>query len=354
MVKRITNSTVNKTSPRWRYELLETPGKQGFSHCLSEASSKGGKSLLRYINYLDLDINTEWQPSSEIKVLLSALPDDQAEKLRNVLEVYKKRKKLKRGAVIPKGQKIKFPLWSLKEAEKLNDPFFVRLVKHATNFEYDGYIAAAINLYNNKDRQEALSFLGYNFYAKKPDSEIAKAWGLPVKLIEALRLLFFDFSGFPSERLANFTCLRQLVVNGLITDLEFAYYKRIYELGELGLKAQIDFINLSDDEKARVHEYLDNSHASTVFNLNFSVQTKKDATQYLGVLSSLTDLSIRKKEAELVTAKIENLRASTKRLDIESSSMETTYSDIDQKFLDILYEQSLKDEVPKFKTIAEL
>lgn len=354
MIKRITNSTVNKTNPRWRYELLESPGKQGFSHCLSLASTKGGKSLLRYIGSIDLDVNVEWEPSQELKSITKLLPEDKAKQFSTLLTIYKKRKKFKRGAKLPQKTKLRFPLWSVREAEKLNDPFFVKLVKHATKMEHDAYIAAAISLYSNQDRKEATDFLGYSFYAGKTDPVIAKEWKLPVRLIEAIRLLFFDFSGFPKDRLANFTCLRQLVVNGIISDISFAFYKRIYELGDLGLKAQLDFVSLSPDEKAQVKEYLRDSHTATVFNLNFAVQNRKDSMQFLGALSSMTDLTVKQKDFEMIEARIENLKAATKKINTESATMETHLSDIDKKFMSLLYESSLTEKVPELKTIADL
>lgn len=355
MIKRLTTYTVDKTNPRWRYDLVRNPIKQGFSHCVSLASSKGGRSLLRYVNVLDLNISIGWTPSAEILAIKKQLSPEAQAKFSNVLDIYRKNLHVKKKGKLADPKKgVSFPLWSLKESEKLNDAFFVRLVRHMANKEFDPYIASALSLYNNPAREEAMRFIGYNFYAKKSDAALAKDWSMPVKLIEAIRLLFFDFSSFPKDRLANFTCLRQLVVNGLITDLDFSYYKRIYELGELGLKAQIDFINLTDEEKSKVKDYLATSHTTTVLNLNFSVQCKKDAAQYLGALHSLTDLTIKKKEVEMVTAKIENLKASTRRLDTEASSMEMQYSDIDKKFMTLLDQASFNQGIPELKTIADL
>lgn len=354
MIKRINSTTVNKTNPAWRYQLLKTPGKQGFSHCLSLASSKGGKGLLRYITNLDLDITVEWTPSNEIKQIQRSLSKEDLALFNSLIVVHCKRKKPHRSGKLPDKHNLNFPLWSIKEASKLNDSFFVRLVKHAANLEFDHYIATALKLYNNPEREESLRFIGYNFYAKKPDTEIAKAWSMPVRVIEALRLLFYDFSSFPKERLANFTCLRQMVVNGYISDLDFAFYKRIYELGDLGLKAQIDFNQLTTEEKSQVNDYLNESYTSNVFNLNFSIQNKKDTSQYLSALGSLAEMSIKKKEVELVSAKIKNLNAATRRIDTESTNMETNMTSIDQDFIELLRQNSLKEVVPTLKTIADL
>ena len=236
----------------------------------------------------------------------------------------------------------------------MTDKFLVKAIYHVCNFERDQYIEQALALHNSQDHAEAIRYIGYCIYAKVSDKDIAKRWSLPVKTVVALRSLFFDFSGFPKDRLANFTCLRQLANNGVISDVDFAFYKRVYELGELGLKAQTDFYSLTDEEKKKVEEYLGKSVVANTFNINFSIRNQKDALSYGAVVSNLASYFIKRSEITYLAAKTRNLDAATRRIEGDMIGSESLMSSLDEEIMGILREHSLHEDVQEYKTLSDL
>lgn len=342
-----------RVRPNWRYEVLLNPATcrlQGYasvppsdSRCLTRFLSAG---LMYEVNY---------KVPAEIKRYMNALPPAQAEKLYSLWNRAFKRSKRKRISIDTDTARFaRSKIWNMTKIERLNDKFLIRAIKHISNYVHDQHIAYALELNNSAEHSEIFKFIGYGIYAKISDTDIARRWQIPVRSVEAIRLLFFDFSSFPKDRVANFTYLRQLANNGTISDLDFAYYKRVFELGELGLKAQTDFFSLTNEEKRVVEEYLGKSIIATTLNLNFSLRNQKDANNYGMAVSNLATYYIKRSEMTYFEAKTRNLEVQTRRIEGAMADADDGLSDMDKYFMKVLKEHSMQEEKIEYKTIASL
>lgn len=342
-----------RVKPNWRYEALYNPASIKLQGYTSMPQSNAG-CLKRFVG-AGLMYEVHYKVPAEIQRFATMLPAAQAKKLLSLWDRAFKRSKQKKLSIdTDQALFTKHKVWNMSKVEQINDAFLVRAIKHVSNIKYDKSIAYALELNNSKDHNEIIKFMGYCFYAKVEDVEIAKRWNIPVKHVEALRLLFFDFSGFPKDRIANFTFLRQLANNGVISDMDFAYYKRVFEMGELGLRAQTDFFNLSQEDKRNVEEYLGKSVISNTLNLNFSVRNQKDAHAYGAVVSNLSAYYIKEEERAYFKAKTKNLDMQTRRLEGELLGSQEDLTDIDKEFMQVLREHSLTDSPVELKSIREL
>lgn len=349
----IANKLGINIKPNWRYEALLYPGKYKLTQYLSKVKDTGG-CLKRYIG-AGLLYELHENPPDEIALFLTQLPRDKANELRSLWKRSLKRNNVKKLKVDFSESVLKNnPIWNLKKIEGLNDTFLRRAIKHVSNYEYDHYIGQAFSLFQSPEYEEIVKFIGYCLYAKISDKEVAKRWQLPIKTIEALRLLFFDFSKFPKDRVANFTFLRQLANNGTISDIDFSYYKRVFELGELGLKAQTDFSSLTKEEREVVEEYLGKTVISNTFNLQFSIRNQKDALAYGSVISTLGNYYIKQAETNYFIAKTKNVIAVTKRIEGESTATNENMTTLDKEMMALLKENSLQEIKVEYKTLSDL
>lgn len=349
-VKRVGNYLVR---PNWRYDALFNPPKYKLKEFVKKTVPNNARSLRRFIG-LGLPYEVHKIPQ-RLKNCYTSLTEENKPLFLAMWNRYSKRNHMKPIEVDADPAVIqKIVLWDLKKVHNIDDLFFQSLIKHHSNFEYNQHIAYALELARNKDYLEIFKFIGYCIYAKIKDEAIAIRWNIPVKHVEALRLIFYDFSNFPKDRLAALTYLRQLTNSGLFTDIDFAYYRRVFELGELGLKAQTDFYNLTAEEKKLIEEYLGKSIISTTLNLNFSIKNQKDAVQYGVVVSNLASYNIKTSETSYLDAKIRNLNANTKRIEGEMNAGDVRMSDNDIELLSLLSEHSLHDSRPEMKTLDML
>lgn len=254
------------------------------------------------------------------------------------------------------------PVWNLKHIERIRDHFLKRLIYHHSNFKSDPHIKYALELSRSEENREIFKFIGYGVYCKLSDETLAKRWRIKVKQVEAIRCIFYDFSRFPVDRVASFTYLRQLANIGVISDTDFIFYKRAFELGDLGIRAQVDFTRLNDVERRTVEEYLGKSIIANTLNINFTIKTQKDAVNYGLQVSNLASYYIRQKESYYMDAKITNLNAVTKNVEAATRKIEgdllgdvEDLSDMDRQMMNLLREHSLED-VPQieYKTLADL
>jgi hypothetical protein len=339
--------------PNWRYEALFNPGKYKLTGFTSIPKDNSG-CLKRYLT-LGLLHEINYKVPVEIQRYMTVLPKEQAEKLYCLWNRAFKRSKQRKLSIDTDADLLrKYPVWNAERIEKINDKFLKKAAYHFANFKMDKAIGYALELYSSKEHQEIFKFIGYCFYAKISDTDIAKRWHIPVSYISAIRQLFFDFSKFPEDRLASFTYLRQLVSNGSISELDFAFYKRVYELGELGLKAQTDFYNLAPEEKRKIEQYLGNSIIANTLNINFSLRTAKDAASYNNAVGSLANYYIKQAEMDYFQVKSKNIEVCTRR--IEGSLIDTDIgaTPLDNEMMALLREHSLVDDVFEYKTLDNL
>lgn len=334
---------VKNINPRWRYEAFFNPKKYGFEKYVFDQNSKYPKTskgcLKRFLNRKGRSVDYRCNIPSALYKYQSTLSSEASTYLTSLF--FKRRFDLRLSGKI---NNTTLSPWNLKTVDQIQDKFFVRLIKHLSNFEYDQNIAFAIQLFKSQDTNIIFRYLGYYFFAGVEDKELAKKWKLSVKKIETVRQLFFDFSKFPKDRTVAFAYLRQLEQLDVLQDLDFSHYRRIYDLGELGLRAETDYFNLSIEEKGQVDYYLASSIVSNTLSLKFNIQSKKDAYMYNNVISNFANFAIKKEEVQVMRAKTKHLEASTRKIDNESDLGGNELMLEDEEGLRLLRELSLENQ----------
>ena len=350
-VKKVGNLLVR---PNWRYEALFNPTKYKLKEFASKTIANNAGCLKRFVS-LGLPFEVNYKMTPRMQECYDGMSPINKEAFKRLWERHIKRNRIEKISIDSDNTIFqKSPLWNMKKLNLIGDKFLIRLIKHHSNVEHDASIAYALELGKNSDYTEIYKFIGYCIYAKVEDAKIAVRWNIPVKHVEALRLLFYDFSTFPKDRLANISHLRQLANTGLFTDVDFAYFKRVFELGELGLKAQTDFYNLSTSEKKIIEEYLGKTIVSNTLNMHFAIRNQRDAVDYGLVISNLASYHIKVAEATYFSSKIRNLDASTRRIEGDLAGTEIIMTDIDKEFMLMLDAHSLHDDKLEYKTLDML
>lgn len=342
------------TRPNWRYDLLRNPAKYQLQDYVSIPTCSTG-SLKRFVGQ-GFQYEVKYVIPENIRNYVAELDDDKAKLFFSLWDRAFKKNGSKKIIVTPNTSILKAnPIWNMKRIDNIPDPFVRRLIYHYSNFIYDSAIAYALKIAHSPEHQEIFRFIGYCIYAKISDNEIAKRWRITPKQVEAIRLLHFDFSRFPVDKMACFAHLRQLTNIGLFSEVDFAYYHRVHELGELGLKAQTNYYSLNDEEKLKVKKYLGESVIANTLGLNLSIRTSEDAVRYNNSVGVVANFWIKEKEVEFTEARIRNLDATTKRIEngliVEEDS---TLSEIDQHFIEMLETLSLQETKIEYKTRDDL
>jgi hypothetical protein len=350
----VTRSGVTLVPPNWRFEAVFNPAKYKLKQFVNRNISDGSSCLRRYLGIgLPYDIN--YKMSSGVKTIYNQLTENNKSLF---LAIWNRRfKRSRRKKILVSSNPSLFqknPVWNIGVVPFVNDQALRKLILHYSNFKYDKHIAYALELGRNQEYNEIFRFIGYCIFAQIPITKIALRWNIPIKHVEAVKDIFFDFSYFPKDRMALFSHLRQLTSNGLFSELDFVYYKRVFELGELGLKAQTDFYSLTSKEKQIVEEFLGKSIIQNALNLNFSIKDQKDAIQYGAVVSNLANYYIKNVEKAYFEAKIRNLDACTKRVEGDMTDNFKGMTELDLKYMALLTEHSLQDEKIEYKTLDML
>lgn len=347
--------------PNWRYELLQNPAKYKMQDFVSIPSSNAG-CLKRFIP-AGLAFEVNYKYPDHLAQYNADLSIEERTVLQSLWRQSFNDSTIPRIAIDTNRQLFaQNPVWNLQHVEKIQDDFMKRLIYHHSNFKFDRHIKYALDLYRSVENKEVFRFIGYGIYCQLTDAQLAKRWRLPVKHIEAVRNLFWDFSRFPKDRVANFTYLRQLANNGVISDVDFVFFKRAYELGDLGIRAQLDFTTLNADERRTVEEYLGKTVIANTLNLSFTIKTQKDAVSYGLIVSNLASYYIKQKEASFMDARIVNLDAQTRNLNASTLRIEGALdkqidglSELDQQMMELLREHSFNEAPPQeYKTLADL
>lgn len=341
--------------PNWRYNALFNPAKYKLKEFANRSPVAGHSSLKRFLNIgLTFDIN--YTMSDSLKQIYRLISPENKSFFLAIWNRSFKRKGIKKVTIQPDAATFqRNPVWNIKGVEYINDTFLRRLILHHSNYQFDKHIAYALELGRNEEYAEIFKFIGYCIFAKIPDEKIAIRWKVPVSHITALRMIFFDFSFFPNDRIATMSHLRQLTNNGLFNDLDFVYYKRVFELGELGLKAQTDFYNLNPAEKKQVEEFLGKSIVSNALNLQFSIKNQKDAVEYGAVIGALSNYYSKNIEKAYFESKIRNLDATTRKIEGDMyDNSKAGLSEIDLKYMDLLTQNSLHEDRLEYKTLDML
>lgn len=350
-VSRVGSLTIR---PNWRYEALRNPAKYKMQDFTFQPSSGSG-CLKRYIQFgVPYEVNFKINPT--LRYYLNNLNSEESQTLQRLWKrAFKNSGQRKVSCETDRAFFTANPAWKHEEAVRISDQFLRRMVLHQSQVLFDADIAYALTVASSDEYKEIFRFIGYCIYAKVSDVDIAKRWRIKIRQVEAIRNIFFDFSKFPTDRLANLTYLRQMTFAGVFDEDDFAFYKRAFDLGELGIRAQTDYQGLTDAERDRIREFLGHSVVENTLNIQFTVKSQKDAYAYANTVGNLANYYI--KHAEL-----ENLRAKTNQINVMTSKIETDMgkntdvdlTELDRKYMELLREHSLQEVMPQHRSFVEL
>lgn len=340
--------------PNWRYQIYLNPAKANLAWCCRKPKN-GDSCLKRYFQYSEvretLEINYTFPPKFQ-KVI-----DNLTQKNRGLFyKLFNKKLKATNTKKFFCETFLKnIKIWNIDKIDSLTDPFLKKLLYHSSNFNYDTYIQFAVGLKHSKEHEHIFRAIGYHIYAGLSDQEISKRFKLYPQQVEAIRLIFFDFTHSPKEATARSAYFTQLVDNEIITDLDRRFYKLIAELGEIGLKAHANYHSLTPEEKVIVEDYLGNTMLDNVLSLNFAVTDMKDALNFNSVINNLASFYIKKEEVNYYRAKVRNLDASTQRISSENNAELLNVDPEDEEALKLIGKLALtENSLPNYPAITEL
>ena len=339
--------------PSWRYDAWRNPDNYGFRYFCSKVQDNS-KFLYRLINK-GISYQVEYKIPSFIRNTARVLPTHLHLQLVKIWEKEWKKQHKYRLSITDIGS-YNLISWNIKKIEKLNDVWFKRLIKHIYNIDRSPAIELALNFYKNKDYAQLKRFIGHEIFAGFTDAEISKKWNISKEGVTAIRMLFFDFSCYPKDKVAQWATLVQWSNNGDISADEFSLYKRVYELGALGLKAQVCGYELTEPERVAVSDYLTKSALVNTFNLNFATRTSRDAFTYNKVLMDMATLNIRKAELKLKGEELKLLGLQVKNAEstAESTRAYVMTPEDQQLIQSSINELAIQDKVPQFQSIFDI
>lgn len=338
-------------SPSWRYLALYYPEKFGLGWLTSKRVVDA--------SHLKRCINKGCRPSVVynlplyFKALLPTLPAHLQEVLIKTWNKHffeQQPRKLSFSSATSNGVPIS---WNIQDVDLyLNDAFLKRMVFHCFNYKHDKYIEEALRFYKDPSNSMNTKWFNYCFFGRLSDKELAINWNKPVGFIEALRLMFYDYSHWPKERIAQFSMMRQLVSNQEIDDQDYHHFRRIYDLGRVGLKSAIGLDKLEPEEIRQIDAYLGASAVDNMLNLRYTITNSKDAHNYGKLMNEHRGNNIRKVEAEQRT---ELLKLTANKLAREMGvGQDNTLFYEDEVLLKEMREMGKLNFRPKFPSFVDL
>lgn len=339
--------------PNWRFEAIQNPSKYGFDKiCFTKPAFS--KSLHRHASQ-GLVFQENKIPRNLLR-LTSDFSLDEKELLSSIFDRYLKQNTLrKRGFLNHDANNRYATVAHLHALYGIGDLWLRKLFIHYLGDQGYPEIEYAVKLYFSEEQEEFLRYFGMLCFAGYDERRLAKEWDLPVSYAAALKNLFFDYSFLPKGRLSRLASLRQLVLNGQIPDEDFLIYKRIFDLGEIGVKAQFDFYSLTEDEQEKVKEYLKHSMVENTFKFQLSITNSKASKDYNSFVTGLAKLAMQKHELELLGRRNQLLEAQAKRINSAMDAGAPVMTDQDAELLEsVKREMLLTEKELDFKGLHEL
>jgi hypothetical protein len=342
--------------PNWRYLIYTEPERANLAYCRRKPID-GSSCLNRYlVTHKKLKENTTVLFSFTPFILkcINNLNLPQKDTFYKIFNKRLKKEKHKK-IFIPFHEEDEVMLWSGKYIQKIQDEHLKKFLYHVANIHYDADYDFAIKYKNSKYHKRNFCVIGYSIFAGLSNTRLAYRYKLYRKQINALRLLFFDFTNAPTDTVARTAYFTQLSDNDIISDIDRRYYKIIGSLGELGLKAEADPSTLTSEEKEKLNLYLADSMVDNVASLYFTIEGKKDALNYNAVINNLATFFIKKEEINYFRSKVKHLDASTARIINERTDYNIGTQEEDIYAIEMISKLALKENTPPdYKIITEL
>lgn len=310
--------------PSWRVDALRNPDKYGFRYFCSKKQDDAGH--LKRLITKGISPTVSYSFPEYLETLSAGLAPHLKEQLRKIWN--------KRWNRQHRNRKIQFEAvanypdficWNPDKLKELNDPWFIKLVLHVFNIQSDASIDFALRMNQDAQYHQTKRFIGYGIFGGLTDEEIAAQWNIPPKHIQALRYLFYDFSYFPKDKVAQWALLKELGDNGEIRKEEFMLFKKIFEMdGYVAVKAFIVPHHLTPDEKTEVCSYLNDSAMGNTLAINYTTNTKNDVLVYNRVLQEAATLKLKGEELNLRRKEVRLLELQSQKIEKEIQQVQVT------------------------------
>jgi hypothetical protein len=283
-------------SPNWRYQATYCPERFGFGKYTSKLESSSG-NLTRLIPNGVVPVEVYNLPLY-IKQLSNQLSVEQYNQLLKVWNKHYFQTRNRKVTFNVNNDRPGLINWNASKIQHINDSFLQKLIRHCFNIEGNEYISEAIKFYKNKNNSTTVKWINYSIYGGKTDKELALQWRKPLRFIEALRLTFFDYSGWPKDKLVQYSLIRQAATNNDIDSSDYHVFRRIYDLGDLGLRSILGYQTLTDDERDIIKHYLASAGVDNLMDQRFSITNLKESISFNRSVTEYANIGLRKLEME--------------------------------------------------------
>ena len=337
-------------SPSWRYKATLCPERFGFAEYCSKIKANSG-CLARLMSNGVTPVEKYILPIY-ITQLMNKLPKDLGEQLLKVWNKHYFKNRQRKVTFNVNENSGGLINWHSKKIEKLNDDFLKKLIRHCYHIQGDEYIAEAIKFRTNPNNDVSVRWMNYSFYGGRTDREIAIHWHKPVKFVQALRLTFFDYSGWPKDKLVQYSQLRQLVSNNEIDDKDYHNFRRIYDLGDIGLRSILGYQLLNEYERDTIKNYLAGAGVDNLMDQRYAITNLRESISFNRSIAEYANIGLRKVEMEQRAA-VMRLTAQRieKEMGIENSN--TLYME-DTALLNNLRELMSQDQPGEFPAVIDV
>jgi hypothetical protein len=337
-------------SPSWRYQATFCPERFGFEKYCSKI--KANSSNLSRLLTMGLAPVEKYNLPIYLRQLQNSIAPDLYAQLTKVWNKHYRRNRDRKITFNVNPERAGLMNWHTVRLEKINDDFLKKLIKHCYNIEGNEHIAEAIKFYKNKNNNMTVKWLNYSIYGGKTDKELALQWRKPLRFIEALRLIFFDYSGWPKDKLVQYSLIRQLATNGEIDDPDYHAFKRIYDLGELGLRSILGHQVLTENERDIVKFYLAGAGVDNLMDQRFAITNLKESVMFNRSVAEYANIGLRKLEMEQRAAL---MRLNSQRIEKELGINEDTTVYVEDSILmDNLREMMAQDKPGEFPSYIDI
>ena len=337
-------------SPSWRYQAIAHPEKFGFEWLCSRREVDAGH--LTRLMPKGIPPASIYSLPVYFRSLLPTLPLPLAEVLIRVWDKHYFRDhkhKINFNSSITNNVPISL---NMAKVKYLNDETLKALMYHLFNYKYNADIDEAVKFYRDPKNEMAKKWINYAVYGKLTDNELAKMWRKSPRFIKTVRLLFFDYSHWPDDKLVQYSLVRQLVVDGELADSDFHVFRRIHDLGLLGIKSIVDIANFTNADKDQTTSFIEVSRIEKLLNLNYSCTSSRDAINYNRVTVDYTNVGLKRLEIE---QKAELLKLAAKRMAKEMglSDQESVFTE-EACLIEELRERAKYDHIPRFPSFIDI
>jgi hypothetical protein len=143
-----------------------------------------------------------------------------------------------------------------------------------------------------------------------------------------------------------------MVSNNELDSADYHTLRRIYDLGDIGLRSILGHQLLNENEKDMVKAYLSGAGIDNLMDQRFAITNLKESAQFTKSVAEYANVGLRKLEMEQKAA-IMRLTAQRMEKDMGVGSEITVYSE-DTILLDNLKEMMTREKDVKFPTFIDI